>query len=578
MYPYIKPYIGRFIIAVLVTIPIGSLDAAIAFSLRPYMNEVMINQSLKNVSFIPILIISFTMVQGILNYFSTYLNGWLGQKITNNIKQDLYNKLLNFESAYFDKSSSGAMIAKFSSDPENASAGFLNNIKIFFTRFFASISLIIVLIYNSWQLAIIAITVLLLTLLPLSESRKRIKKTSESILSTGGILLTHYNETFAGNKLIASYNLSNHLAEKFKFSLKEYFNLNMKITRLNSWLTPSMHIIASIGIAAVIGYGSQLILTKQITGGAFVSFVVALIMLYNPVKGMGSIALATQMSFLAMGRIFDLLDYTPKIQNKENPVLIKSVENSINFENVWFEYDKDCPVLRNINLEIKTGETIALVGNSGGGKSSMVSLIPRFYDVTEGRITLDGINIKDIELNSLREKIAVVLQDNFLFEGTIRENILLGKLDAADEELEKAVKDAYLDDFVSDLSQGLDTKIGERGVLLSGGQKQRIAIARALLKNAPIVILDEATSALDNKSEAIVQKAIDKLMKNRTVFVIAHRLSTVQNASKIVVINDGAIVEIGNHENLIAKEKGIYKSLYFAQFKPQRENLAEIIS
>lgn len=257
----------------------------------------------------------------------------------------------------------------------------------------------------------------------------------------------------------------------------------------------------------------------------------------------------------------------PAIADKASAQKLKAEHNDICFKDVYFEYIPGVPVLKDINLEVKSGTTVALVGNSGGGKSTFVNLLPRFYDVTSGQITINGQDIRDYTLESLRDKIAVVFQDNFLFSGSLRSNILLGKEDATEEEIARALKMAYLDDFVETLEDGLDTDIGERGSLLSGGQRQRLAIARAFIKNAPIVILDEATSALDNKSEAVVQKAIDNLMQERTVFVIAHRLSTVQNADKIVVINDGEIIEQGKHDELLKIEDGAYRMLYNAQFK-----------
>lgn len=567
IYKYIRPFLVRTIIAMVITIPIGGLDALIAYILRPYMDEVLLKKSINAAWYVPIAIIVFTGIQGILTYVSTYLNGWLGQRITNNVKCELYSKLLRLETSYFDKSTSGYILTRFNADPDIAFNNLLNSLKGFLTRFFSSVSFIAVLVYNSWQLAIIAVTVLLCTLLPLSKVSKRIKKISAGMVISGSSLLSHFNETFAGNRVIASYNLTDFQKEKFNKSLNDLFRLNMKATQLGGTVGPLMHFIASFGIAAVVGYGSHLVVTNQMTVGALISFMLALILLYNPVKGIGGAAVATQNSFVAIGRILELIDYEPKIKNAENPVKLECIKNGIKFGNVSFEYNEGKRVLNNINLDVKLGETIALVGNSGGGKSTLVTLIPRFYDVIDGRIEIDGIDIRDYDIDSLREKISIVFQDNFLFESTIRENIRLGKLDATEEEIQKAVKDAYLEDFVASLEDGLDTRIGERGILLSGGQKQRVAIARALLKDAPIVILDEATSALDNKSEAIVQKAIDRLMENKTVFVIAHRLSTVHNATKIAVLDNGHIVELGNHEELMQVENGVYKALYSSQFK-----------
>lgn len=328
-----------------------------------------------------------------------------------------------------------------------------------------------------------------------------------------------------------------------------------------------MHFIVSLGIAIIIWLGSYLIVNHEISAGSFVSFITALIMLYNPIKAIGNNYNSVQMALMAMERVFNLLDSQPAIRSKPDAKLLEKVEHNIVYQDVSFEYLRQKPVLKNINLEISVGQTIAFVGNSGGGKTTLVNLLPRFYDVNSGTIKIDGEDIRNFELNSLRDKIAIVFQDNFLFAGTIRDNILLGRENATADEINRAVKNACLDEFIKTLDKGLDTQIGERGVLLSGGQKQRIAIARAFIKDAPIVILDEATSALDNKSEAVVQTAIDNLMKDRTVLIIAHRLSTVRNADKIVVVNYGEIVETGSHEELINRADSIYASLYRAQLK-----------
>ena len=332
-------------------------------------------------------------------------------------------------------------------------------------------------------------------------------------------------------------------------------------------LSPMMHFIVSVGIAAVIWFGSHLIVTQVITPGNFVSFIAALIMLYTPIKAIGNNFNSVQMALLAMERVFELMDAQPDITSKKGAPKLEKIKKTIEYKDVCFEYIKGKQVLNHVNLTIKKGETIAFVGNSGGGKTTMVNLLPRFYDVTSGAVMIDGVDIRDYNLDSLRDNISVVFQDNFLFSGTIRDNILLGKENATQEEIDMAVKNACLEEFVSSLEKGLDTDIGERGTLLSGGQKQRIAIARAFIKNAPIVILDEATSALDNKSEAVVQQAVDNLMKDRTVFIIAHRLSTVRNADKIVVVNYGKIAEMGTHEELLKKPDSVYASLYKTQLK-----------
>ena len=567
--PYVKPYWFRALMAVLICIPIGSLDAVIALSLKPYMDLVMVEKTVQSPWYIPFGIVAFTIIQGLLNYLATYLNTWVGGKITNDLKMTLYKKLQTFSTTFFDRCKSGDIVFRFNTDADTACSGLLDNLKTFVSRLFSSLSLICVLFYNSWQLALIAVFILGGAFLPLANIRKRIKGVMDKSVAVSSTIITAYNESYAGNKTVTSYNLKDYQENKFKKILSNIFSLKIKMIQRTSWLSPMMHVIVSIGIGIAIGYGSHLILTNQITSGNFVSFITALIMLYTPIKNLGNNFNAVQFSFMAIERVFEMLNRKPAIINKENAENITELKNTIEFKNVYFEYVKNKPVLKNINLKINKGETIALVGNSGGGKSTTVNLIPRFYDVTSGSICIDNINIKDLTLKSLREIIAVVFQDNFLFSGTIRENIMLGKQTASETEIWQAIKMAYLDEFISSLPDGLDTQIGERGVLLSGGQKQRVAIARAFLKNAPILILDEATSALDNKAEAVVQKAIDNLMKDKTVFVIAHRLSTVRNADKIAVINEGELIELGTHKELMDIENGQYKTLYEMQFKKQ---------
>ncbi len=567
MWPFVKPYWFRALLATLITIPIGSLDAVIALSLKPYMDNVLIDKSIASPVYIPVLIILFTIIQSGLDYSSSYLNTWVGSKITMELKKKLYKKLVSFEPAYFDRTSSGVVVFRYDNDPNLACTGLLNNLKVFTSRVFSSLSLIAVLIYTSWELAIIAITVLFLSLYPLTKIRQKIKEITARTVMAGGEAVTLYNETYAGNKTIASYNLKKHQEQLFQSVLTKLFKLAIKQTQKTAWLSPMMHIIISVGIALVIWAGSSLIMHQQITGGDFVAFMTAMLMLYTPIKNIGKNFSSVQLSFMAIDRVFEILEQPVAIKDGKDPKTLQGLKKEITFKQVGFEYKPGIPVLKNINLHLKKGQTIAFVGNSGGGKTTLVNLIPRFYDVTSGSIEIDGEDIRRFSLESLRDKIAVVFQDNFLFSGTILDNILLGKADATPQEIELALKCACLDEFVHDLKDGLNTNIGERGTLLSGGQKQRVAIARAFLKNAPIVILDEATSALDNKSEAIVQKAIDNLMQDRTVFVIAHRLSTVQNADKIVVVNEGEIVEEGTHEELLNIENGAYKALYMAQFK-----------
>ena len=586
IFPYIKPVLGRSIINLIIAIPLGLLDGVVALSLKPYLDFVINGNPEHTWSFlgitvhsqaflaaiIPFGIVAFALFQGVLKYLSNYLTDWTGQKISMSLKKDLFRKLTSMDPQFFDVNSSGIVLTRFLSDPDTASRNIIDMLKSFIATFFGLIGLVGVLLYNSWKLAIIGVTIMAIAITPVTLIRKRIKKVSNATMVVGGNMATNFNETFAGNKIMTAYNLQNDQNTKFDNQIQEQFHLAMSLTKRVGWMSPIMYFVCSIGIALVMAYGNHLILSGQMTAGSFASFVTSLLLLYKPTKTLGNTLTNLQNVFVAMSRVFELFDLQPQIKSPKNAMQLKGLEKSIDFKNVCFEYEENTPV----SLHINKGETMALVGNSGGGKSTVVSLLPRFYDVNSGSIEFDGIDIRNFDLDSLRNNISFVFQDNFLFSGTIKDNILMGNENATDEEIQKVVEMAHLDEFIHTLENGLDTFVGERGTSLSGGQRQRVAIARAMLKDAPIVILDEATSALDNESEAIVQKALDNLIQNKTVFVIAHRLSTIKNADRIAVINDGELAELGTHDELIHIENGKYRYLYEMQFKSQED--AEVLS
>lgn len=583
IFPYIKPVLPRAILNLAIAVPLGLLDGVVALSLKPYLDYVINGNPEHTWSFlgitvhsqaflaaiIPFGIVAFALLQGVLKYASNYLTDWTGQKISLSLKKDLFKKLTSMDSQFFDVNSSGIVLTRFLSDPDAASRNIIDMLKTFIATFFGLIGLVGVLLYNSWKLAIIGVTIMAIAITPVTLIRKRIKKVSNATMVVGGNMATNFNETFAGNKIMTAYNLQDDQNEKFDNQIHEQFTLAMSLTKRVGWMSPIMYFVCSIGIALVMAYGNHLILSGQMTAGSFASFVTSLLLLYKPTKTLGNTLTNLQSVFVAMSRVFELFDITPQIQSPQNAIKMEGLKNAIDFENVNFEYEKDIPILKNFTLHVNKGETIALVGNSGGGKSTVVSLLPRFYDIKSGSIKFDDIDIRNFELNSLRKNISFVFQDNFMFSGTIRENIMMGNEHANAEQLNSVIEMAHLDEFISTLDKGLDTVLGERGTTLSGGQRQRVAIARAMIKDAPIVILDEATSALDNKSEAIVQRALDNLIKNKTVFVIAHRLSTIKNADRIAVINEGELVELGTHDELMAIDNGKYKYLYEMQFKRQ---------
>ena len=585
IYPYIKPVMGRALLNLIIAIPLGLLDGVVALSLKPYLDYVIngspehtwtfLGITVHSQSFlafiIPFGIVGFALFQGVLKYLSNYLTDWTGNKISNSLKIDLFRKLTTMDPQFFDVNSSGIVLTRFLSDPDTASKSIIESLKSFIATAFGLVGLVGVLLYNSWQLAIIGVTIMGIAITPVTFIRKKIKSVSNANMVVGGNMTTNFNETFAGNKIMTAYNLQEDQNKKFDSQIHEQFHLSMSLTKRVGWMSPIMYFVCSIGIALVMAYGNHLILSGQMTAGSFASFVTSLLLLYKPTKTLGNTLTNLQNVFVAMGRVFELFDIQPQIKSPENAITLTGLNNSIEFKNVYFEYEQDTPVLKNFNLKVNKNETIALVGNSGGGKSTVVSLLPRFYDVKSGAIEFDGIDIRKFDLYSLRDNISFVFQDNFLFTGTIKDNILMGNEHASEADIEKVISMAHLDEFTHSLEKGLDTFVGERGATLSGGQRQRVAIARAMLKDAPIVILDEATSALDNKSEAIVQKALDNLIQNKTVFVIAHRLSTIKNADRIAVVNEGELVELGTHEELMQIHDGQYKRLYEMQFKSQEE-------
>lgn len=565
-WPFLKPYIFLTILGVLLTIPVGGLDAAVASFLKPFMDNVMVDKNTEFALKVPFIIIGFTLVQGICIYTSNIVNTYVGARISTDLKLALYKKLLVSESAFFDKNTSGIVLLRFCNDADSATTGLITNVKLFLSKFWSSLGLLAVLLWNSWQLSFIALGVLVLLVIPMKIARKKVMKIMSKNVEAQTKINTTYVETYSGIKIIKSFNLIKTMYEKFHREVEDIFKFSMKMTRDTNWLSPAMHLVTACGVAGVLYYGMYLITTGEITSGTFVAFLAALIMLYTPIKSIGNNYVGLQTALLALERIYVILD-TPSFETNdgEGKKELKAISKEIKFNHVNFSYDGQRMILKDVNLSVPVGKKVALVGNSGGGKSTVCSLIPRLYELDSGNITIDGTDITEFTLSSLRDKISMVFQDNFLFDGTVRQNLMYGKADATDEEINRAIKSAYLDEFVQKLPNGIDTVIGERGLLLSGGQKQRLAIARAILKNAPIVILDEATSALDNKSEKVVQRALDKLMEGRTTIVIAHRLSTVMDADKILVINDGQVVEEGTHSKLLEKG-GAYAVLYRSQF------------
>jgi len=429
---------------------------------------------------------------------------------------------------------------------------------------FTILGLTIVIFTQIWDLALFAFIILPLAFYPIVALGRRVRKVSRKCLEAIADISSFLHETFAGNKIVKAFGMEAYEKKRFFDKTLMLFKLEMKEVRAKSLSSPIMEFLGGLGIAFVIWYGGSRVISGTYTTGTFVSFLAAVVMLYDPVKKLSKLNNQLQQGLSATDRIFEIIERESDIKEDKNPVVLKRGAHDVTFDNVSFRY-KDVMVLKKINLEVKSGEIIALVGMSGGGKTSLVNLIPRFYDVSSGSLLVDGVDIRKVSISSLRDQIAIVTQEPILFNDTVRNNIAYGSLKASDEEIEMAARAAYAYDFIQGFPDKLDTMIGELGGRLSGGEKQRICIARALIKNAPILILDEATSSLDTESERLVQKALENLMKGRTTFVIAHRLSTIGYANRILVIVDGRIAEEGRHEELVAK-CGEYYKLYKMQF------------
>ena len=593
LWPYVAPSLPLFLLAMLCAIMVGLLDAMMPLAIKLFMDTIFEHKNLLEVLqslpawvspflsvlkpyesslaqinliekafYIPVGIVLFTIVQGVFNYTSNVANSIVRVDVSQRLKQDLFSKLLNYEATWYDGSSSGEVISHFCGDSDTATAGLTDILKTSTIRFFSVAGLALTLLGLSPKLAFIALGVLGTIVIPISFSRKYLKRVSEQSLHANTQLTIPYIEALQGNRVIKLFQLQLHQLNMLKTALKVVRKVSIRMAQISGVLTPLMHTIAGLGIGLVLYYGSILIQDGTLSAGGFAAFITSLILLYTPVKSLGNSSTQFHLAFIALERVFVRID-RPIEATPVGQVHTTHLQKAIEIKDLSFQYRPHLPwVLKHINLTIHKGQSVAFVGGSGSGKSTMAHLLLRLYDPSKGAIFIDGTPIHDIEETAFRHLVSAVFQDNFIFHGTLRDNLLLIKPSATEAELKQALANAYLLDMVENqLPNGLDTVLGERGVLLSGGQRQRLAIARALLRNAPILVLDEATSALDNESERMVQQAIDVLMRERTVIVIAHRLSTIQHCDLIAVMNHGEIVETGTHQSLLA-QNGAYAKLH----------------
>ncbi len=560
---YCRPYWRRILIAAITSGFVGSLDGAFAYLVGPVMQSAF--KDMRVFAFLPLGIVALFSFRGVCRFVNDYFIRTAGQLAIQDVRNEIYRKNMLLDLRFFNRHQTGGLMSRVLNDVNMMQDGVANIVTGLFRDGLSAITLLGVLFYRNWQLAIISLVVIPATVYPAQKIGRRIKKLSQEIQGRIEGIAIILQETFSGIKVIKAFGLEAREIDRFFTKNKDFYHFARKSIKYEALSTPLMELITSLGIAAVVWIGGYSVMHGKMTSADFLSFVAAMVIAYNPIRKLINSYNAVQRSVGASERVFEIIDAQPDIFDLPDAMAIGKVEGIVEFRNVSFKYIDDY-VLKNVTIDARKGECVALVGPSGGGKTTLVSLIPRFYDVVDGAVLIDGIDVRKIKLTNLMRQIALVDQETILFHDSIANNIRYGKPDATDAEVEAAARGAFAHDFIMQMPDGYATNIGDRGVRLSGGQRQRVCIARAILKDAPILILDEATSALDTESEKMVQNALNNLMANRTTFVIAHRLSTVLHADKIVVIEHGEVVQAGTHDQLL-ESGGLYKKLYDMQFQ-----------
>jgi subfamily B ATP-binding cassette protein MsbA len=540
-------------------------DIAMAKLVKPFVDKILVGGNWSLINLVPVFIIGLAVIKGLGRYVQEYYIKTAGQLVVQDIRNDLYRHSLSLSMGYYSRSSTGNVMSRILNDVGALQRSAADVLVEGVREGVLLIGLVITAFQADWKLAAIAFVVLPLAVFPASVLGRRIKVNTRRGQQTIGNLTRVLQETLSGIKVIKAFGTEKQEENRFAKENLRFYHFLRKVLKYDSAAAPAIEILASLGIGAVLWYGLHRVQAGGMTQGDLTSILAAIMMMYAPVKRLTKVSNTIQRSMGAAERVFELMDEEPEIADAPAAVELDHVQGIINFEQVVFGYE-DEPVLHGFSLKINRGEVVALVGPSGGGKSTLIGLLNRFYDPQQGRILIDGRDIKTLTLNSLKQNIALVDQETFLFNDSIRNNIRYGRPEATDAEVKEAARQAYADDFIRELPGDYENTIGDRGARLSGGQRQRICIARAILRDAPILMLDEATSALDTESEAMVQKALSNLMKNRTTIVIAHRLSTIMHADKIVVLEEGKIREVGRHAELL-KGDGLYRKLYEMQFK-----------
>ncbi|HDS16627.1 MAG TPA: lipid A export permease/ATP-binding protein MsbA [Proteobacteria bacterium] len=565
---YLRPLWWPLLLSIFCMVAFSLLTSAVAFLVKPALDDIFINKDAVKLKSLPLVLILLFALKGVANYFQTYYTGYVGSRIVTTIREEVYFHIQKLSLSFFTATASGVLTSRIIYDVSMIQRAVSNVISGLLKDMVTALGLVGVIIYRDWQLSLIVLVVFPLFFFPIFKySRKMRRFSKKSQVQVAGIT-SFLQESFTGIRIIKAFQMESYNQREFRTINEKLLGLVLRQLKIKSLTVPISETAGGLAAAAVIWYGGSQVVQGHSTPGNFFSFMTALFMLYGPIRSLNRSNNQIQEALAAGKRVFEILDLEPEIIDRPGAVELPPIRNGIRFEHVVFAYDNENDVLRGVSLSLRKGETVALVGRSGGGKSTILNLLPRFYDVKSGRIMIDDLDIRDLTQQSLRAAIAIVSQQTVLFNDTVRNNIAYGRTDLSLDDIINAARSANAHTFIEELPEQYDTIIGENGVRLSGGQQQRLSIARALLKNSPILLLDEATSSLDTESERAVQEAIDRLMESRTSLVVAHRLSTIVNADRIVVLDKGEIVEEGTHKELLAAA-GEYTKLYNMQFQEE---------
>lgn len=567
---YIRPYLKQLTLAIICIIVAAGCNLYLPWIIKDMVDKVLTAKDMLMLNVICVGIVVVFLIRGIFYYGQSYLVSYIGQKVIIDVREVMFKKFQRMPMAYFDKHQTGETMSYITNDVAAIQSALVDQLIEMVTEASILIGSLALMIYLDWKLSLLTLVVIPLVGQAMKIFGRKLKSNGTVIQERMADITSLLQESISSIRVVKSFVREKYETDRFVRQNELNFQAAMKNVQLTSLLTPTVEFLAAISVTFIVWFGGYEVLNDEMTAGALVAFLTYAVNLANPVKRLSRVYGNLQRAMAAVDRVFAVIDLEEPIRDKADAKALPKINGKVTLEKVTFEYKKGIPALVDVSLKAKPGQMIAFVGPSGAGKSTIANLIPRFYEITSGKIAIDGHNIQDVTLASLREQIGIVPQETMLFSTTVRENIRYGRLDATDEEVEEAARAANADSFIRELPNGYDTSIGERGLNLSGGQRQRIAIARAILKNPRILILDEATSALDTESEKIVQAALDKLMVGRTSFVIAHRLSTIFNADQIYVIDGGHIKEHGTHEELLARN-GLYSYLYNIQFRKQNE-------